>query len=185
MAQGFRASVDGAGHGSGQVFLPQNPVLPDALCSPDGDLVIYHSRAAVQDAPPVLRLNIAPVPVLFGPCSPAPNNADPALGILPQLLPPPGAQVQASGGGGGSNMVAAEAEIHTSLSATELAAHYGAQLQAAGWEALDDSAADAIAWSTWHFLDEQENAWTATFYIVQLGDSPDDFVATLRADAQP
>jgi hypothetical protein len=104
---------------------------------------------------------------------------------LPQLLPPPGAHLQSTGGGGGGNRVSAEAEIRTSLSATELAAHYTAQLEAAGWEALDDSAADTIAWSAWHFEDEQENAWTATFYIIQLGDSPDTFLATLRADVQP
>lgn len=96
LAQGFHAPADGAR--PGQVFLSWNSPMPDLLCSPDDDFVLHHSRVVVQDAPPVLRLSVSPAPALYSPCSSTLGGTSPAAGILPQLLPPPGAQVQASGG---------------------------------------------------------------------------------------
>jgi len=59
-----------------------------------------------------------------------------------------------------------------------------AQLAAAGWEQLGSSRADVVEWSAWGFTDALGNRWIATFYIVQKGNTPDTFWATLRADAQ-
>lgn len=184
LAQGYTVPANNAAMGS-QVFLPSDPLMPEFLCSPDRRYVVFQSVSSLADEPAVMRLNISrSSPGDICTQGPVPYQSV-TTGILPQLAPPPNAQVRSSGGGGGGTMVSADAEVQTVLTAEELAAHYNAQLVAAGWEQLDASSANAIAWSAWRLSDANGNPWTATFYIVQKGDSPNTFLMTLRADAQP
>ncbi|MCC6166706.1 MAG: hypothetical protein IT329_05710 [Caldilineaceae bacterium] len=182
LGQGYTMPVDNSA--SGQVFLPSDPLMPEFLCSPDGRYTIFLSVSGLANEPAVMRINInrsSPGDICSQGGVP---YASMTTGILPQLAPPPNTQLRSSGGGGGGNMVSADAELQTALTAQELAAHYSAQLAAAGWEQLDSSSAAAVEWSAWRLSDAQGNSWTATFYIVQKGDSPTTFLTTLRADAQ-
>jgi hypothetical protein len=189
LEQGFTTPVDAEMRNTGQVFLPQNPFVIDALCSPDGKFVLYNSTITIGDAEPVLRLSISTAPTIAGPCSTTAYNPYPQVQVLPQLTPPAGAIVQQSGGGGGGNSISAEAEIQSALSGSELAEHYMAQLEQTGWQRVDESATDLVAWSAWHFLDENANRWNAVFYVVPLwednGDQNGTWFATLRAEVQP
>lgn len=184
LAQGYTAPAGDAAMG-GQVFLPSDPLMPEFLCSPDGEYTVFQTVSSLANEPAVMRINIG----RSSPGDPCSQGDMPyqsvTAGILPQLAPPPNAQVRSTGGGGGGTMVSADAELQTALTVEELAAHYTAQLTAVGWEQLDTSSAPGIAWSIWQFSDDQGNPWTATFYIVQKGDSPNDFLMTLRADVQP
>jgi hypothetical protein len=184
LAQGYTTPTLGTADMSGQVFLSNAPPIPELLCSPDRRYVVFQGLSNLVGEPAVLRVTINRS-TSGDLCSPSPYGGDSmTAGILPALQPPPGAQLRSSGGGGGGNYVSAEAEIQASLPAAELAAHYSAQLAAAGWEQLDASSAAAVEWSAWRLRDAQDVPWTATFYIVQKGDSPNIFLMTLRADVQ-
>lgn len=184
LAQGYMTPTASMADMPGQVFLPNEPQFPEVLCSPDRRYVIFQSFSNLAGEPDALRVTINRS-TAGDLCSPLTVAEGMTAGILPPLAPPPGAQFRSSGGGGGGNFVTAEAEIGTSMTVADLAAHYAAQLASAGWEQLDSSSAAAVEWSAWRLSDAQGNAWTATFYIAQKGDSPNAFLMTLRADAQP
>lgn len=78
--------------------------------------------------------------------------------------------------------VSAEAEIEGNLSIAELTTHYADQLEENGWTQIDESQTAAISWSAWRFVDAEENAWNATFYIVEQGGEENSYLATLRAE---
>lgn len=190
LAQGYTVPVDTTASMSGQVFLSNDFFMSDILCSPDRAYMIFMAAARLADEPAVLRINISRS-TLGDICSQLPAGGDMAgggmmgAGILPQLTPPQNVQVRSGGMGSGGNSVSADAELQTSvLSLGDIAAHYVAQLAAAGWEQLGSSRADVVEWSAWGFTDALGNRWIATFYIVQKGNTPDTFWATLRADAQ-
>lgn len=194
LTQGYTVPVDTTAAMSGQVFLSNDFFMSDILCSPDRAYVIFMAASRLDDEPAVLRININRS-ILGDICSQLPADGGMmgdgmmGAGILPQLVPPPNVQVRSSGSSSGmgssGNSVSADAELQTSvLSLGDIAAHYVAQLAAAGWDQLGSSRADAVEWSVWGFTDAQGNRWTVTFYIVQKGDTPGTFLATLRADAQ-
>ncbi len=182
VAQGYTTPGTMDAAMSGQVFLSNDPIFPDILCSADQQYVIFLSALNLVNEPPAARININRA-VVGDVCSQGAYPGGMATGILPQLTPPPNAQVRGSGMGSGGTFVSADAEIQTDMPVADLAAHYTAQLAAAGWEQLDASSAAAVEWSAWRFTDEQGNTWTATFFIAQRGDSPNAFFTTLRADA--
>ncbi|MBX3000407.1 MAG: hypothetical protein KF893_17925 [Caldilineaceae bacterium] len=180
-AQGF--TVPQAMGSPGAVFLPSQPAL-SILCSPAGDLFVNLGAAALNNTV-MLQISLKPIGAGGDPCSPDPMQAmGPGGGILPQLQPLAGAQVQGSGSSSGGDRISATADIQTELTADVVAAHYEDQLEEAGWERLEDTAADAIAWSAWRFTDDDGNDWNGTFYIVRLAGDGDSYAATLDAQRQ-
>jgi hypothetical protein len=183
LAQGFTLPPAEGFH---QVFVSLPIPSPGPLCSPDKNYTVSFAPQAVAGAGEALTLNINPVQSMGNLCAqPAYVPMDALATLLPQLLPPPDTLIQSSGGGGGSGgeMISAEAEIESSLSAAELAEHYETQLVDAGWERLEQSTGGgAVAWSGWSFTDPEDNPWTATFYIVRQGGEENAYLATLRAE---
>lgn len=176
--------------GPSQVFLSSQDLAASLfLCGPDDEVAINLGAATVTGEAETVSLSINPTSGFGGPCAeePARGDADP-FDVLPQLAPPAETQVRGSGGGSSSGpdsiTVSAEAEIETDLSTVELATHYEDQLADAGWERLDDSQTEALAWSAWSFTDEEGNDWNATFYIVRQAGEAGGYVATLRAESQ-
>jgi len=70
---------------------------------------------------------------------------------LPALTPPPGLTlVQGGSGSYGGERTTSDATALTDRSAGELAAYYGAQLQAAGWTRVASGGGGPFAWSVWN-----------------------------------
>jgi hypothetical protein len=176
--QGF-AAPEGMGT-AGQVFLSTQPEL-SILCNLDDDLFVNLGAATLNNTT-ILQISLNPIRAGGDPCSPDPMQvAGPGYGILPPLQPLEDALIRGSGGSSGGDRISATADIQTELTADVVAAHYEDQLEAAGWERIDDTAADAIAWSAWSFSDDDNNEWNGTFYIVRLAGEGDSYVATLDA----
>lgn len=168
----------------GEVFLSNQPDV-SLLCRTEDDLFANVGIASLNNTV-ILQISLLPIQPGASPCSPDPTQAGmgPGYGILPQLQPLAGARVQGSGGSSSGDRISATADIQTDLTADVVAAHYEDQLDAAGWERIEETAADAIAWSAWTFTDEDDNEWNGTFYIVRLAGDGDSYVATLDAQQQ-
>jgi hypothetical protein len=171
--------------GPGRVFLSTETFARSLLCSPDNQWMVNLSEVAMVGEPDSVQVRINFVRDLGGPCSqPTSVRPDSQYDILPPLAPAPDTRVQAQGGGSGDNYVEARADLQSVLAAAELADHYETQLADAGWERLDDSRAEAVAWSAWTFADPDGTSWNATFYLVRQGGQQNAYLATLRADRQ-
>ncbi len=167
----------------GMVFAPSQ-ASPSPLCSPDKKFFIQISAFDIPNQPTDVRINIYSDRG-FGPCQmPSPRRGLPSS-VLPQLTQPANVTMHGSGGGGGDRSVYASADLKTKLSPAELAAHYRPQLEASGWELLEESQTDAVAWSTWAFTDEQDRKWRGMLLIAKLPTSSDSRYALLRADMLP
>jgi hypothetical protein len=68
---------------------------------------------------------------------------------VPVLAAPEGAELRPGGGCGGTDWWYTEAVATTSASCTELEAHFGKQLEAAGWTIMDRDGDQRLAWSDW------------------------------------
>lgn len=187
---GYTAAPVEFGGGPGEVFVSTRQIAnPLIYCAPDDATTLALSTLTVAGNFEILGLSIDPASGFGGPCGdPSLAMSDNFSTVLPRLLPPAASQVLASGGGSGSSPdgfnISAQADIESQLSATELADHYIAQLETAGWTQLDVNQVDNLHWSAWSFTDEDENEWNATFYIVQQGGEDDGYIATLRAETE-
>ncbi len=108
--------------------------------------------------------------------------------LIPHLLPPEGvsdpSEVQTPSGfpGSGGAPASSQATLRTELTAQELEAHYGRQLEAAGWVRLS-SGGERLAWSRWRA--SADEAWEGLFLAFEEPSRPQRFVrfavdATLR-----
>lgn len=180
-AQGFTTPTPMGAPGT--VFLSTQADL-SILCGPDEDIFVNMGVATLNNTN-ILQISLNPIGLGGDPCSPdSMQGMAPGYGILPQLQPLAGALVRGSGGSSSGDRISATADIQTGLTTDVVAAHYEDQLEEAGWERLDDTAADAIAWSAWAFSDDDGNDWNGTFYIVRLAGDGDSYVATLDAQRQ-
>lgn len=176
--------------GLGEVFLSSSQLAPPSVfCGPDDDLAVTIGTVALAGEAEVVTISTNQVTGFGGLCAPVPAGDTTVIGILPSLTAPAQSQVvsggSSSGGGGASFMVAASAEIESALPIGDLAAHYTAQLEDAGWTSLGESETDSLAWSAWSFTDDDGNDWNGTFYIVQQGGEVGSYLANLRAETGP
>ena len=95
--------------------------------------------------------------------------------VLPPLYAPPAAQQFDEGGGGSERHVNANARVITTLDLPALAAHYMAQLRAAGWQTLQEGMTPSLAWSIWTFVDAEGEGWHAMFTAFQAPERPNTF----------
>ncbi|MEJ2556047.1 MAG: hypothetical protein P8186_07450 [Anaerolineae bacterium] len=103
---------------------------------------------------------------------------------IPNLRAPAGARMYwgGSSGGGGGNSWHSTATLETGLEAAALAAEYNQQLQAAGWETVDQERAGSSAWSTWRFRDDEGDTWAGTLLILDAPGKADRRVAYLYVE---
>ncbi|MGI8910960.1 MAG: hypothetical protein ACR2JR_10475 [Rubrobacteraceae bacterium] len=129
---------------------------------------------------------------------------EPALEILPSLVPPSDARrrrreisnfgvlapphdARRPGGNfGGSGRPENDAAysyiaLETGLDLTALTAHYAAQLERAGWSRVEEGHAGPQAWSAWTFTGGDGNLWTGTFTALRLPATPARYLLQINA----
>ena len=178
-AQGFVTPTGSRTYGD--VFSSHD--FGQTLCNYDQELIVQVTAYDVADGPTDVRLSINPTRDYNTPCNPEPEMPGGPMNMLPSLQQPPGVQrTQGGAGTSGNDGAYASAELETDLSVAELAQHYMAQLQAAGWQLVDESQTEAVAWSVWTFDDEDGDAWGGTLLITDRPAVPDGRFALLRVE---
>lgn len=123
------------------------------------------------------------------------TGQDPAWEIIPSLVPPSRARERSGGreigvlappfdarqlggnpsGAGWENDGAySYVALETGLDLAELAVHYAAQLEEAGWTRADEGQSGPQAWSTWTLRDEKNRPWTGAFTALRLSERPEE-----------
>jgi len=105
------------------------------------------------------------------------------MNMLPSLQQPAGVQrTQGGAGTSGNDGAYASAELQTALSVAELAEQYMAQLETAGWQLVEESQTEAVAWSVWTFDDDDGDAWGGTLLVTDRPAVSDGRFALLRVE---
>lgn len=180
-AQGFTLPDDtmGAPTRGFQSNEPLFTVLCDSAHNITANLSVSEGQAGVSN----IRLSLS-LEQPYGPCSPpsGPEQSQPE--ILPILKAPANATIRSQGSGYGGDEADVNAEIEFNEELSVLVDHYAAQLEENGWQQLDASATEDIAWSAWTTTDDQDDIWNATFYILPRAGEEDTYLATLKLKRQ-
>lgn len=104
--------------------------------------------------------------------------------VIPVLTPPAGSrQDMMNGSGGGSDWQRnSGATLTSDLALDVLARHYGEQLLKAGWVQNDTGENGLVAWYTWNFTDEDQDAWKALFFILKKPDEEQTHLLFVQAE---
>jgi hypothetical protein len=100
---------------------------------------------------------------------------------LPTLAAPAGARQMGSGASGSPDRLSSSAWVETRLDLAELAAHYTAQLEGAGWRPEEEGVAGRAAWSSWR-LEHEGEPWRGLLYALDRPDVPGQFLVHLQAE---
>lgn len=105
---------------------------------------------------------------------------------LPALRAPQSARGAAGGGSssGGSSINAATRFTDTSLSASQVVAHYSAQLVAAGWTASDSASHERIASQAFDARDKDGHPWSGAITVIATAGLREVSLLMTRKDAQ-
>jgi hypothetical protein len=137
----------------------------------------------VPDLPTDVRLDLQTDP-RYSPCGQ--QHHMPMHGqqnLIPALMPPPRCQQQGGGAGGGGTSWHSDATLRTGLDLASLAAHYGSQLEKAGWTRTGAGQDGPVAWSTWTFHDADAEPWHGLFFILKRPDAERDHFLSVHVDA--
>jgi hypothetical protein len=85
----------------------------------------------------------------YHPCAPQPHHPMAGMEDVPSLAGPPGVMMQGGGGGGSPGAWYAHGIAFTDMPATALLAHFAAELERSGAQALARDAAGSVAWGRW------------------------------------
>lgn len=86
----------------------------------------------------------------YSACTGDPKRQTPWADLpVPALYPPPGARTQGTSSGGGGDSWESSARIVSAMTADDLLAHYGAQLETAGWVARSRAASPVMGSQLW------------------------------------
>ncbi len=167
IAQGF---VKGPIVTSG--FQPADPTSHLWCRSADELMVSFFSNTSATGATGIRAIITFPTEY-GGPCTVSQAAPELTPSILPYLKPPPGAATVRGGNSNfGGDHAGVSAEIIWPLAVSALADQYADQLIASGWQQVEASATEHIAWSAWTVVDEEGDTWGATFSIVkQVGET--------------
>jgi hypothetical protein len=103
--------------------------------------------------------------------------------VLPSLLPPTGTETSSSRSGGGSNEQSAQTHMTaTSLPPAAIAAHYAAQLIAAGWTASSPASSEKVAAQQFDARDRDGKAWGGALVVVVVGSDRDVTLSMHRVE---
>jgi hypothetical protein len=100
---------------------------------------------ATPDDRSEVRLRLVPGPGLCRQAARPPGHRP----LIPDLTPPPGAELVPRSGGGSDTFARATAELVTDLDVHAVAGHYAQQLEQQGWIRRDGAERDSQVWSTW------------------------------------
>ena len=117
-------------------------------------------------------------------CSTQANGANPAALSLPTLRPPAGVNVRPGGTGSGTDNIETRARIDTTLSASEILAHYVKELTAAGWKpARAPVLGDGVALHQVSARDEKGEEWRGALTVLTSRSEREVILRMIR-DAQ-
>lgn len=89
--------------------------------------------------------------------------------VIPALIAPPEAyEVEGGSASFGGSAESATTALRTDLPPGDLAAHYAAQLTAAGWGRADEGSDGPVAWSSWEVADKDGEAWEGVFVAARF-----------------
>jgi hypothetical protein len=108
------------------------------------------------------------------------NQMDPASVMLPVLKMPSGALLLGAGSSSSNGQAESSSDIKTELKPQELIAHLSPQMQAAGWNLLDEGDLAGFAWSSWSIMDDHDDPWSGTLLLLEDPASQDRMYALLR-----
>jgi hypothetical protein len=83
---------------------------------------------------------------------------------MPTLHPPEGMPMRGGGGGGGGGSWHSEASVETDQPVADLNAHFGGQLERAGWKRIASSVDEVTGWSTWQL--PGDGAWRGILLVL-------------------
>ncbi len=177
--QGYVRPAERSG---GEIFQSQNSEFVP-LCSPDGTFVVMINGANLADGIGTLHVHINPVVSVGPPCqAPSADGASSGFDmILPDLAAPANVSVFSSGMGSSGDSIDAHVDFRGATTVAALAEHYHAQLQADGWQQLDASQTEDVAWSGWTKTQDGQ-PYSVTFTIMRDAGSNDRFRATLHLE---
>jgi hypothetical protein len=140
----------------------------ERYCLKEGEAYVEIWSQEKPGGPTDVRLNLT-APADFHMCQErGPESMDQGMSLIPSLKAPRGAQMTGGGGGSSSDGSAySSTDMESSLTAEELLAHYNAQLEAAGWELVDQGLTDGVGWSAWKLADKDGKEWGGTLLVME------------------
>ena len=145
------------------------------LCGPDG-ATVWMSCTRGQDGTSYVRINYTGDGMSM--CAAELRRAETVSmmstdeGPIPALYAPPGAKPGRTGFGGGLGLSEASTTLETSLSPAELVAHYGPQVEQAGWTPLGPAAAAGpLATRMFRITDDKGRTWLGLLSAVAWPDT--------------
>lgn len=114
-------------------------------------------------------------------CDPDLNQGmDQAYNMLPVLKMPAGSLMTSGGSSSGDGSAESTTDIKTELSPKVLAAHFALQMKNGGWQSLNGSSLDNLAWSSWSTHDDQGEEWRGTLILLVDQVKQDHVFALIR-----
>ena len=163
------------------------PVLESAVfCrSRRGPALIVNADAG-EDGGSAVRLSLLPAG-RDTPCAPADGGWSRTASVIPPLTAPSGShEIDGGSSSYGGDAESATAGIRTDLLPEDLAAHYAAQLEVAGWARVGKGSDGPLAWSSWEVPGEDGEAWKGVFFAMRFPGSGGSYelqVSARLADA--
>lgn len=148
------------------------PVLESAVfCrSRRGPALVVNADVG-EDGGSAVRLSLIPAG-RDTPCAYGDGDWGRTASVIPPLTAPPGShEIDGGGSSYGGDAESATAGLRTDLSPEELAAHYAAQFEVAGWTRVGEGSDGPLAWSSWEVLGEDGEVWTGVFFAMRFPDS--------------
>jgi hypothetical protein len=167
---------------SGEIFQTQTGDY-SPLCSPNDSHYLIVSGRNLPDGTAALRVFIYSIGPGNSPCAQSPTTGSSSTseyeGVMLNLPAPAKTATYQSGMSSTADSLEATISLVGETTVAAIAEHYYPHLGAQGWQQLEASQTEHLAWSSWS-IDKDDKHYTATFYIVRDGESPNRFQATFR-----
>jgi hypothetical protein len=165
---------------------PQTPRVLHLWQGPHGptlSIQVYELR----DRPADVRLTLSTDPTLSLEAQDIPRRGPMGRhglppGIIPPLWPPANADLVPTGGCSGPESVESTATLVTELDLAATTAHYGGQLQQAGWALHSESQIGPVMCSNWFLHNEAGQRCQGLFVVQQRVEHPGHYFLYVRAD---
>ncbi len=168
----------------------QSAGLSGFFCQPGGNSYLTLSTRPLHEGVADVRVSVYSVGSFglgnYTPCSiPSQAQYSSPTSILPPLRPPSGARFGSTGQSMGMGVTGSTAIVESSLSATDLEAHFTEDLQNGGWDRAEHGADGPSAWSTWSLPDRPD--WYGILQVIELpgGDRRAASVLVFSSGSEP
>jgi hypothetical protein len=100
--------------------------------------------------------------------------------LIPNLTPPVNGKHFGQQSGGGGDNANSRAMLETNLDLLSVMVHYQTQLEEVGWACFEQGHGESLAWSTWRFLDQEEESWYGLFFVFKMRENPLQYLLELQ-----